>query len=100
MHKYKELKVWQKAVGLATEVYRATSIFPKEEKYGLGQQMQRAVVSIASNIAEGAGRNSNSQFGVFIGYANGSSYELETQLMIAFNLEYIKKEELDHLLKE
>ena len=98
MHKYKELKVWQKAVNLATEVYKLTALFPKEEKYGLTQQLQRAVVSIASNVAEGAGRNSNAEFKMFLGYANGSSYELETQITIANNLNYINKTESENLL--
>ena len=79
MHNYKELKVWQKAVQLSTAVYSLCSELPAEEKYGLKSQMQRCSVSIASNIAEGAGRNSNKEFKYFLSIANGSCYELETQ---------------------
>ncbi|MBY0434854.1 MAG: four helix bundle protein [Cyclobacteriaceae bacterium] len=86
MHNLKELKIWQKAVDLATEVYRLTSEFPKEEKYGLTSQIRRSVVSISSNIAEGAGRNSDKEFAHFLGISNGSSYELQTQLLISKNL--------------
>ena len=82
MHNYKELKVWQKAVQLSTAVYSLCSELPAEEKYGLKSQMQRCSVSIASNIAEGAGRNSNKEFKYFLSIANGSCYELETQLII------------------
>ena len=83
MHNYKELKVWQKAVQLSTGVYSLCSELPAEEKYGLKSQMQRCSVSIASNIAEGAGRNSDKEFRHFLSIANGSCYELETQLIIA-----------------
>lgn len=89
MHNYKELKVWNKSVELATMIYQITNSFPKEEKYGLANQIQRSVVSISSNIAEGAGRNSESEFNVFLGYARGSSFELESQLHIAKNIGYI-----------
>jgi four helix bundle protein len=86
MHNLKELKIWQKAVELATEVYQLTADFPKEEKYGLTSQIRRSVVSISSNIAEGAGRNSDREFVQFLGISNGSSYELQTQLIISKNL--------------
>lgn len=94
MHHYKELKVWQKSVELATLIYRLSNYFPKEEKFGLIAQMQRAAVSISSNIAEEAGRNSESEFNQFLGYARGSSFELETQLIIAKELSYLSNEEL------
>ncbi len=97
MHKLKELKVWQKAVDLATLVYQTSKKFPGEERYGLTAQINRSVISIASNIAEGAGRNSNKEFVNFLSIAAGSSYELETQLLIAFNLKYLPKEDLDRL---
>lgn len=86
MHNYKELKLWQKAIELTTSVYKLTSTFPKEEKFGLTSQIQRAVVSIPSNIAEGCGRNSDKEFSQFLAIALGSSFELETQLLIAENL--------------
>lgn len=72
MHKLKELKIWLKAIDLATDVSRLTANFPKEEKYGLTSQIRRSAVSIPSNIAVGAGRNSNKEFNHFLGISNGS----------------------------
>lgn len=86
MHNLKELKIWQKAVELATEIYRLTADFPQEERYGLTSQIRRSVVSISSNIAEGAGRNSEKEFVQFLSISNGSAYELQTQLIISKNL--------------
>lgn len=99
MHNLKELKVWQKAMDLSVEVYKATSKFPKEEIYGLTSQIKRSAISIPSNISEGAGRNSNKEFIHFLGIANGSCYELQTQLIISNKLELISNEILDSLLK-
>ena len=92
MHRFKELTVWQKAVELATLVYSITKKFPDAEKFGLISQMNRSAVSIASNIAEGAGRNSNNEFAHFLGISIGSMCELETQTIIAQNLKYILTE--------
>ena len=78
MNNYKELKVWQKSMELVEIVYKLTSTFPKEEKYGLTSQIQRSSISIPSNIAEGAGRNSDKEFRNFLGVANESSNELST----------------------
>jgi four helix bundle protein len=78
---------------LAKSIYIATSNFPKEEIFGLTSQIRRSAVSIASNIAEGSGRNSDGEFINFLGIANGSSFELETQLMIALDLDYISDSE-------
>ena len=80
---YKDLIVWQKAMDLAEEVYKLSQSFPKEEVYSLTNQIRRAVVSIASNIAEGAGRSSRKEFGNFLSISNGSACELITQLEIA-----------------
>lgn len=100
MHNYKELKVWQRSVDLATTVYSATQTFPKNEQYGLVQQIRRAVVSVSSNIAEGAGRKSEKEFGYFLNIAYGSLYELETQLIISGNLGYIDKGKITGLQSE
>ncbi|MFU8813550.1 MAG: four helix bundle protein [Balneolaceae bacterium] len=97
MHHYKELNVWAKAVSLATEIYKSTSEFPQSELYGITSQMRRCAVSISSNIAEGAGRSSSKDFTRFLHIANGSSYELETQLIISKNLTYLKDAEFDSL---
>ena len=82
---------------LAEKVYTLLSSFPKEEKYGLISQIQRSVVSIPSNIAEGAGRNSNKEFKNFLGIANGSINELTTQLMLSTRIGYVKENELDDI---
>ncbi len=100
MHKLQELKIWQKAINLATEIYKVTADFPTEEKYGLTSQIKRSAVSISSNIAEGAGRNSSGEFLHFLGISNGSSYELQTQLIITGQLNLIDEKTLTLLLKE
>ena len=79
---------------LVEKVYKTTSTFPKEEKYGLISQIQRSAVSIPSNIAEGAGRNSNKEFRNFLGIANGSANELATQLILSVRIGYIKEDSL------
>lgn len=84
-----DLKVWQIAMDLVVEVYAITKLFPDNEKYGLGSQMQRAAVSVPSNIAEGAGRESNADFLRFLTISRGSLSELETQLLIAQRLNYV-----------
>ncbi|MFY9308609.1 MAG: four helix bundle protein [Bacteroidia bacterium] len=100
MHNLKELKIWNKAIDLTVEVYKATASFPKEEAYGLTSQIRRSAVSVPSNISEGAGRNSNKEFIHFLGIANGSSYELQTQLVISNKLNLMNDETLQPLLKE
>ncbi|WKK85840.2 four helix bundle protein [Marivirga arenosa] len=95
MHNLKELKIWQKAIDITKSIYNVTKKFPSEEKFGLVSQMRRAAVSISSNIAEGAGRNSPKEFLQFISIANGSCYELFTQSYISYELEIIKKNDFD-----
>jgi four helix bundle protein len=89
--KYQKLIVWQEAMGLVTEVYRITERLPATERFGLCQQLRRAAVSIPSNIAEGAGRHSDKEFIRFLNIANGSLLEVETQLLIALQLQYIEE---------
>lgn len=95
MNKYKDLKIWQKAVDLSVKVYEITRNFPKDEIYGLTSQMRRSSVSIAANIAEGSGRSSTKEFRQFLSIAYGSSCELETQLIIAERSRFISKETLE-----
>lgn len=90
MHRYKELQVWQKSIDLAIEIYKITEKLPKQEQYGLISQINRAVVSIPSNIAEGAGRNTNREFSRFLGYSLGSAFELDMQFIISNKLNYIE----------
>lgn len=97
MNNYKDLKVWQKSVDLAVKVYESTKNFPKEEIYGLTSQIRRCAVSISSNIAEGAGRNSKKEFYNFLGISNGSMGELETQLIIANKVHFLNEGTLESL---
>ena len=92
MHNYRQLKVWTKAIDLVVDIYKITADFPKEEKYGLISQMRRSAVSVSSNIAEGAGRNSEKEFCHFLAIAHGSCYELETQVIVSEKLGLISKE--------
>ena len=94
MANYKELIVWQKAMTLTEEIYRIVKFLPKEELFGLSDQMRRAAVSIPSNIAEGHGRDTNGDFHRFLLIARGSLMELETQLEICKRLHYIPEKEL------
>jgi four helix bundle protein len=87
---FQDLRVWRQAIDLTLQVYEATSAFPKHETYGLAQQMRRAAVSTASNIAEGKGRWSRKEFRQFLFNARGSLLELETQIVIAGKLEYLE----------
>ena len=89
---YKNLKVWSDGMQLVTEVYRATESFPQKETFALASQMQRAAVSITSNIAEGYGRNTNKELISFLYMSLGSSNELDTQLEVAKNLNYIDED--------
>lgn len=94
MHRFKELTVWQKAVDLAVDIYGVTKKFPADERFGLISQINRCVVSVPSNIAEGAGRNTDGEFNQFLGVSVGSSCELETQLIIANRLNYLTQDNL------
>lgn len=94
---FRELKVWKKAVDLALLVYEITADFPRQEMYGLSSQMQRAAVSIASNIAEGSARGTRRDFRQFVKLAEGSNCELQTQLLIARRLRYASGEKCDVL---
>lgn len=100
MNNFRNLNVWKKAINLATTVYKVTNKFPVEERYGLISQLRRCVVSIGSNIAEGAGRESKKEFRQFLNIAIGSCYELETQITISRNLEYLNKEDFTTVIDE
>ncbi len=94
MHKVKELKIWKKSISLAKSIYLLTEELPSDEKYGLVSQIKRSAISISSNIAEGAGRNSNKEFKHFLSIANGSAYELQTQLILIMELDLLSKEKV------
>ncbi len=91
---YKDLLIWQKGIKIVALIYQLVESFPNEELYALTNQLKRAAVSIPSNIAEGFGRNTGKSFNHFLDIARGSLYELETQLIIAKELGYIKNEKL------
>ncbi|HEX3740004.1 MAG TPA: four helix bundle protein [Terriglobales bacterium] len=94
---FRDLRVWQQAIELSLSIYSCSAAFPKSELYGLAQQMRRASVSIASNIAEGKGRRSDKEFRQFLFNARGSLLELETQIFIALKLEYISEKQWSDL---
>ena len=100
MHRFEELQIWKKAMNVVENSYKATSNFPKEEKYGLTSQLRRSAVSIPSNISEGAGRNTNGEFKQFLGIANGSSFELLTQLYLSKRLNLISEEKVRPIINE
>ena len=95
---HKDLEVWKKSMDLVSNIYKITESFPNKELYGLTNQIRRAAVSIPSNIAEGAARNSKKEFIQFLYIALGSLSELETQIIIANRLEYLNN--LDTLLED
>ena len=100
MHDYKKLNVWKNSMKLVSDIYNFTKKFPKEEVYALTSQIRRSAISIPSNISEGAGRSSEKEFNNFLSFSYGSTCELETQLLIAKNLDYISDIELDMLLND
>ena len=100
MHRYKELNIWIKAVDLSTEIYNVSKTFPQSEVFGLQSQIRRSAVSVASNIAEGAGRGTDQSFSNFLSIAAGSLFELETQLIIANNVGFLTDEVLENLKLE
>ena len=93
MQSYKDLMVWQKSIQLVSAIYRITEKFPKSEIFGLTSQMRRASVSIPANLAEGYARKHRAEYMQFVKIAFGSGAELETFLVIAQNLNFVKKEE-------
>lgn len=90
---FRDLRVWQESIDLTAAIYQQTCRFPKHETYGLTQQVRRAAVSVASNIAEGKGHRSDKEFLHFLFHARGSLLELQTQLIIATKLNYLTNDE-------
>ena len=100
MHQFKELEIWKRSRLFCSEIYQITSSFPSDEKFGLTNQLRRAAVSIPSNIAEGSSRNSNKDFSRFLEIAIGSAYEIETQVLIAFDLGFVSTDECEKSVNE
>ncbi|WP_340114317.1 four helix bundle protein [Maribellus mangrovi] len=92
MKNFKNLKIWQNGIDLVVDIYKKTESFPKEEIYGITSQIKGSAVSIPSNIAEGSGRGTDKELNRFLDVALGSSFELETQLIIANKLNFLDDE--------
>lgn len=97
---YKDVVAWQTARAFVKRIYGATKLFPKEELYGLTQQIRRAAVSVPSNIAEGYGRGSLGDYIRFLLVARGSLFELETQIIVANDLEYLTEKQTNSLIED
>lgn len=93
MHNFKKLAIWTKSVDFVTEIYKVTNAFPSHERFGLVSQLQRAAVSVPANISEGSAKSSNKDFARFLEISLGSTFELETELLVSLNLSYIGSEQ-------
>ncbi len=99
-HKFRKLNVWQRSIRFVSLIHKITTTFPKEEKYGLIDQIRRAAVSISLNIAEGSGAGSDAEFSRFLRMAQRSSYEVIAALEIAINLKMADKSVIDSAIEE
>lgn len=100
MHDFRKLNIWNDSMDLAVRVYDLTKLLPPEELYTLSHQIKKSVISIPSNIAEGAGRNSDNEFNQFLGFSTGSSYELETQVLLCERLKFVTTEDIKPVIEE
>lgn len=100
MHQFEKLKIWQKAMDIAVLVYEISSFLPNDEKFNLIHQIKKCAVSIPSNIAEGSGRNSDKEFVQFLGIANGSTFELITQLILAKRLKLVNEDLIQPIINQ
>ena len=98
MRNFREYDIWKNAIEIAKEIYLLTEQFPNAERFGLISQIQRAAVSISSNIAEGASRGSEKEFSHYLQIALGSAFEVESQLIIAQEIAYVKSEDTEKML--
>ncbi|MDB0040801.1 four helix bundle protein [Algibacter sp.] len=97
MKSYRDLIVWQKSMDVVTLIYKLVKQFPNDEKFGLISQIKRSSVSVPSNIADGYGRNYTKDYIRFLNIARGSLYEMQTQLQVALNLDFIVEEDLNEI---
>lgn len=100
MRDYTKYEIWNLGIELSVKIFRITGEFPNEEKFGLTSQISRALVSIFSNITEGASRSSEKEFNRFIEIAFGSSFELKSQILLAGRLNYTESQNIEELIKE
>ena len=98
MNQFKKLRAWEEAIDIAVVIYEVTKSFPDNEKFGIISQMRRCVISISSNIAEGAGRNNPGEFYHFLGIALGSAAELESQIFVSQKLKFCSKKESEEII--
>ena len=99
MHRFKDLEIWRLSRRFCSDIYETTTSFPETEKFGITNQLRRASVSVPSNIAEGCSRKSKNDFSRFLEIAIGLMYEIETQLLISNDLNFIQKNDLNYLLQ-
>jgi len=100
MHNYRELRIWQRSMDFVVRIYEVSTGFPREERYGLTSQIRSCVVSVPSNISEGAGRGTNKQFKRFLEISMGSINEAQTQIELAYRVNYLSKEIYESLIDE
>ena len=100
MHRYKDLDIWKQSRNFCVPIYKITSKFPSDKKFGLVSQLSRASVSVPSNIAEGSAKSSAKHFLVFLETSLGSCFEMETQLLVSHDLEFIDNETLSDMLNQ
>lgn len=100
MHNFRQLNIWKDAMKLAKSVYGFSANFPSNEKYGLTSQINRSAVSVASNIAEGSSRDSDKEFMHFLSIAIGSLFELETQIILANDFDFISKDDTETIIAD
>jgi four helix bundle protein len=98
-HHFKNLKVWQMGMDLVVMVYSIVKDYPKEERYDLVSQITRSAISVPSNIAEGSGRNTDKDFAKYLSQSLGSLYELETQIITSYRLNYMSEEKSEEVIK-
>jgi len=99
-HNFKELRIWQLAMDIVDDIYLITTSFPKEEQFGLTHQVRKSAVSVPSNIAEGCGRGTDPQLVHFLDIAQGSAFELETQVYISIRQKFCKAREMEPIIKK
>lgn len=100
MRNFYDYEIWKKAIAITKAIYTLTKKLPESEKYGLLSQMRRAAISISSNIAEGSSRSSDKDFARFLEISIGSSFELETQVIIGKEISYFKDDDIKDLLED
>ena len=98
MNRLEKLKIWIESMKLVEEIYKNLDVFPDSEKFGIISQIKRSAISIPSNIAEGSGRNGKGEFKHFLSIANGSAFELQTQIEISKRLKFVKESRANELL--